>query len=106
MLGQIGLPGGGFGVGYGSMGTKGMRHAAAALRSIPTGNNPTGRFIPVSRIADMLLSPGEPYDFHGKRYTYPDIHMLLWGGGNPFHHHQDLNKLLRAWHNFLRFHTA
>jgi biotin/methionine sulfoxide reductase len=97
MLGQIGLPGGGFGVGYGSMGTKGMRRAPAALRSIPTGNNPTGRFIPVSRIADMLLSPGEAYDFNGKRYAYPDIHLLLWGGGNPFHHHQDLNKLLRAW---------
>jgi biotin/methionine sulfoxide reductase len=97
MLGQIGLPGGGFGVGYGSMGTKGMRRAPAALRSIPTGNNPTGRFIPVARIADMLLSPGEAYDFNGKRYTYPDIHMLLWGGGNPFHHHQDINKLLRAW---------
>lgn len=97
MLGQIGLPGGGFGVGYGSMGTKGMRLAPAALRSIPAGENPTKRFIPVSRIADMLLSPGEPYDFNGKRYTYPDVHMLLWGGGNPFHHHQDINKLLRAW---------
>ena len=97
MLGQIGLPGGGFGVGYGSMGTKGMRRAPAPLRAMPTGNNPTGRFIPVSRITDMLLSPGESYDFNGKRLTYPDIHMVMWGGGNPFHHHQDINKLLRGW---------
>jgi biotin/methionine sulfoxide reductase len=97
MLGQIGLPGGGFGVGYGAMGSKGMRRAPAMLPNLPAGENPTGRFIPVSRIADMLLLPGESYDFNGARYTYPDIHMVFWGGGNPFHHHQDLNKLLRAW---------
>ena len=97
MLGQIGLPGGGFGVGYGSMGTKGMRRAPAALRAMPAGENPTRSFIPVSRIADMLLSPGENYEFNGTRLTYPDIHMILWGGGNPFHHHQDINKLLRGW---------
>ena len=23
--------------------------------------------------------------------------MIWWAGGNPFHHHQDLNRLLRAW---------
>ena len=97
MLGQIGLPGGGFGVGYGSMGTKGMRRAPAPLRAMPAGNNPTGKYIPVSRITDMLLHPGESYDFNGKRLTYPDIRMVMWGGGNPFHHHQDLNKMLRGW---------
>lgn len=97
MLGQIGLPGGGFGIGYGSMGTKGGRRAPAPLRAVPTGDNPTGSFIPVSRIADMLLHPGETIDFDGRRITYPDIRMVLWGGGNPFHHHQDLNRLLRAW---------
>ena len=97
MLGQIGLPGGGFGVGYGSMGTKGMRRAPAPLRAVPTGANPVTRYIPVSRITDMLLSPGESYDFNGKRLTYPDIHMVIWAGGNPFHHHQDINKLLRGW---------
>ena len=37
------------------------------------------------------------YDFNGQRLTYPDIRMLMWGGGNPFHHHQDINKLLRGW---------
>lgn len=97
MLGQIGLPGGGFGVGYGSMGTKGIRHAPSVLRAVPAGNNPAGCFIPVSRITDMLLSPGASYDFNGLRLTYPDIHMVMWGGGNPFHHHQDINRLLRGW---------
>jgi len=97
MLGQIGLPGGGFGIGYGSMGTKGLRRAAFPLRAMPAGTNPTGSFIPVSRISDMLLSPGEAYDFNGQKRIYPDIRMVMWGGGNPFHHHQDLNKMLAGW---------
>lgn len=98
MLGQIGLPGGGFGIGYGSMGTKGGRQGPAPLRAMASGDNPTGSYIPVSRISDMLLSPGETIDFNGKRITYPDIRMIMWGGGNPFHHHQDINRLIKAWH--------
>ena len=37
------------------------------------------------------------YDFNGKHGTYPDIRLVYWAGGNPFHHHQDTNKLRRAW---------
>jgi len=29
--------------------------------------------------------------------TYPDTRLVYWCGGNPFHHHQDLNRLVRAW---------
>lgn len=97
MLGQIGLPGGGFGIGYGSMGTKGGRRAPAPLRPVPAGENPARSFIPVSRISDMLLRPGATIDYNGRRITFPDIRMMLWGGGNPFHHHQDINRLLEAW---------
>jgi len=53
--------------------------------------------IPVARIADMLLNPGASYAFNGRRYTFPDIRLVYWAGGNPFHHHQDLNRLQRAW---------
>jgi biotin/methionine sulfoxide reductase len=53
--------------------------------------------IPVARIADMLLDPGGSYEFNGRRETYPDIRLVYWAGGNPFHHHQDLNRLQRAW---------
>ena len=31
-----------------------------------------------------------------RRCTYPDIRLVYWAGGNPFHHHQDLNRLRRA----------
>ena len=53
--------------------------------------------IPVARIADMLLDPGASYEFNGRQYKYPDIRLIYWAGGNPFHHHQDLNRLQRAW---------
>jgi biotin/methionine sulfoxide reductase len=45
----------------------------------------------------MLLNPGSEVDFNGKRLTYPDIHAIYWCGGNPFHHHQDINRLLEGW---------
>jgi biotin/methionine sulfoxide reductase len=45
----------------------------------------------------MLLQPGEPFDFNGQKLTYPDIKLVYWAGGNPFHHHQDLNRLRRAF---------
>lgn len=54
-------------------------------------------FIPVARFADMLLSPGAPFDYDGKRYLYPDIRLVYWAGGNAFHHHQDINRLITAW---------
>ena len=97
MLGQIGLPGGGFGFGYGSMGGRGEPRENIPSVRMSFGKNPTGSFIPVARIADMMLHPGEEYDFNGERRTYPDIRMVYWCGGNPFHHHQDLNRLVKAW---------
>ncbi len=44
----------------------------------------------------MLLHPGEAFDYNGRRLTYPDIKLVYWAGGNPFHHHQDLSRLRRA----------
>jgi len=97
MLGQIGLPGGGYGFGYASVGGIGAPAAAVKWPSLPQGRNPVDEFIPVARIADMLLHPGEPYDYNGQSRIYPDIRAIYWAGGNPFHHHQDLNRLRRAW---------
>ena len=97
MLGQIGLPGGGFGHGYGSMGDVGDHGPEARLPYLSQGTNPVRTFIPVARIADMLLHPGEQYDYDGERLTYPDIRLVYWAGGNPFHHHQHLARLRRAF---------
>ncbi|EID80906.1 MULTISPECIES: molybdopterin-dependent oxidoreductase [Rhodococcus] len=96
MLGQVGLPGGGFGHGYGSMNEPGLAPVPYPLPTLPQGLNPVRDFIPVAAISDMLLNPGAPFDYDGQRLTFPDIRMLYWAGGNPFHHHQDIPRLRRA----------
>jgi len=97
MLGQIGLPGGGVGFGYGCLGGIGTPRARAVTPNLPVPSNPIKEFIPVARITDMLLNPGGTYDYNGETRTYPDTHLIYWGGGNPFHHHQDINRLLEGW---------
>ena len=96
MLGQIGLPGGGFGHGYGSMNEPGLPPLRFRLPSLPQGPNPVRTFIPVAAISDMLLHPGETFTYNGLTLTYPDIKCVYWAGGNPFHHHQNLPRLRRA----------
>ena len=97
MLGQIGLPGGGFGVGYGPVNLMGSPHPRYSGPTLPQGDNPVKEFIPVARFTDMLLHPGATFDYNGQRQAYPDIKFVYWAGGNPFHHHQDLNRLRQAW---------
>jgi biotin/methionine sulfoxide reductase len=97
MLGQIGLPGGGYNYALGSLAQYGRRLNAVALGALPQGRNGVPDFIPVARISDMLLNPGEAFDYNGRQLTYPHIRLVYWAGGNPFHHHQDLNRLRRAF---------
>ena len=97
ILGQVGLPGGGFGFGYGSMHGQGNPVTVYSAPALSAGSNPTGSFIPVARISDLLLNPGKTYAFDGEDRVYPDTRMIYWCGGNPFHHHQDLNRLIEAW---------
>jgi biotin/methionine sulfoxide reductase len=96
-LGQIGLPGGGYGYALGAIAYYGRQFNAAPVPTFPQGRNPVADFIPVARIADMLLKPGEEYRYNGQTRTYPKIKLVYWAGGNPFHHHQDLNRLRRAF---------
>ena len=58
MLGQIGLPGGGIGFGYGAIGGVGNPIKNFGGLSFPKGKNPITDYIPVARIAEMLNSPG------------------------------------------------
>jgi biotin/methionine sulfoxide reductase len=97
ILGQIGLPGGGFGFGYGSMNRMGQGRSPVAPLNRPVGRSPLVSFIPVARISDLLLHPGMTIDYNGQRITFPEIKLVYWCGGNPFHHHQDINRLVQAW---------
>ena len=96
-LGQIGLPGGGYAYALGAIAYYGRRNNAVPMPTLPQGRNGVAEFIPVARIADMLLNPGGTYRYNGKTRTYPDIRLVYWAGGNPFHHHQDLNRLRRGF---------
>ena len=68
------------------------------LPTLPQGRNGVPDFIPVARIADMLLQSRRARSTTtAGACTYPDIRLVYWAGGNPFHHHQDLNRLRRAF---------
>ena len=97
VIGQIGLPGGGVGLGYGATGAIGKGTPTQTLPRLGSPPNRVSSFIPVARIADCLLDPGGEFTYDGGRHTYPDIKLVYWSGGNPFHHHQDLRRLQQAW---------
>jgi biotin/methionine sulfoxide reductase len=97
VAGQIGKPGGGVTFGAASVGGMGMPQALIKPPVMPQGTKPNAGFIPVARIADMLLHPGAPFTYQAGVHHYPDVRLVYWAGGNPFHHHQDLARLERAW---------
>ncbi|MFO0003820.1 MAG: molybdopterin-dependent oxidoreductase, partial [bacterium] len=85
MLGQIGLPGGGFAFGHGSIhGVGNPRPAGAVGPEMPMGRNPAARSSPVARAVEMLENPGGEYTFCGTTNHSPDIRMIYGAGGNPF----------------------
>ena len=70
---------------------------ASPARACRRATNPVEAYIPVARLSDMLLNPGAAYDYNGAALTYPEIRLVYWAGGNAFHHHQDINRLIGAW---------
>ena len=96
MLGQIGLPGGGVGYGYGAVGLNGHPVGSRPSPS-SSGQEPGDRFHPGG--SDRRPSPPRRRGVRLQRQAahLPDTHLVYWAGGNPFHHHQDLNRLARAW---------
>ncbi|WP_299997211.1 molybdopterin-dependent oxidoreductase [uncultured Cedecea sp.] len=97
LLGQIGTPGGGLAFGYACTNLAGAGRVSFSGPRLPAGKNKVNSVIPVARLSDMLLHPGKEYEFDGQHLNYPDIRLVYWAGGNAFHHHQDLNRLVEAW---------
>ncbi len=96
MLGQIGQPGGGLQLGYpGGMGVP--SGTAPSVPGLSGVSNPVKDFVPVNMWTDLLLNPGKVLDYNGQKLTYPDIKMVMWAGGNPFHHGHDANRVVQAW---------
>ena len=97
LLGHIGQPGLGFSFGQCSTGGMGTPRVPLRAIALPAIRNPVDTAIPVALISDMLEKPGQEYDYNGARRRFPHIRLIYWAGGNPFHHHQNLNRFLAAW---------
>lgn len=106
MLGDIGLPGGGFSFGYiyndaGAPYSNGARMgslSASIKGSVPIHNKEytSTPYFPTSRIVDVIENPGLKTTYKGKEITYPDLKTLVVSGANPFSTHQDINRLVEA----------
>ncbi|ABC22088.1 trimethylamine-N-oxide reductase (cytochrome c) [Rhodospirillum rubrum F11] len=107
MVGQIGLPGGGFGLSYhyangGSPSATGpvlpaISDGSAAVKGAAWLAAGGAASIPVARVVDMLMNPGKEFDFNGTKAIYPDTKLIYWTGGNPFAHHQNRNRMVEAF---------
>ncbi|MBY8222279.1 trimethylamine-N-oxide reductase TorA [Vibrio fluvialis] len=110
MIGQIGLPGGGISYGhhYSGIGvpSTGFAGPGGFLRNLDQGAKPKwdnndfngySRTIPVARWIDAILEPGKKINHNGNTVTLPGFKMMVISGNNPWHHHQDRNKMKRAF---------
>lgn len=110
MAGQIGLPGGGISYGhhYSSIGvpSTGFAGPGGFPRNLDQGMKPKwdnndfngySRTIPVARWIDCLLEPGKEINYNGGKVKLPDFKMMVISGCNPWHHHQDRNRMKKAF---------
>ena len=110
MVGQIGLPGGGISYGhhYSSIGvpSTGFAGPGGFPRNLDQGMKPKwdnndfngySRTIPVARWIDCLLEPGKEINYNGGKVKLPDFKMMVISGNNPWHHHQDRNRMKKAF---------
>lgn len=103
MLGQIGLPGGGFNFAYHyeAQGSKtahfpGLEAISSSVKAKGEWDQRVIPTIPCARIVDCIQNPGKEIEFNGKKIKYPDFKLIYWAGGNPLHHHQDHNQLIKT----------
>ena len=97
MLGQIGLPGGGFGF---SMHYEGGGDAASGKRTVGGLSQGKGGAvnltIPASRMSDLINKPGQTVTYKGKVITYPKVEFMLSAGASPIGHQPNVNELIEA----------
>ena len=98
MVGQIGLPGGGFGF---AMHWAGAGQASSMQKGIPgmsQGGGDEVKFaIPASRMCDLILKPGETITYKGQNLTYPKVKLMYVAGCSPIGHQPNTNEILKAF---------
>ncbi|GAL05174.1 trimethylamine-N-oxide reductase [Photobacterium aphoticum] len=53
--------------------------------------------MPVARWIDAILEPGKEINYNGSKVILPDTKMLVVSGCNPWHHHQNRNRMKTAF---------
>ncbi|MCS5968259.1 molybdopterin-dependent oxidoreductase [Klebsiella variicola subsp. variicola] len=100
MLGQIGTPGGGFGLSYHFANGGNPTRRAAVLGSMQgsvAGGVDAVEKIPVARIVEALENPGQSISTTAWRVASPIFALSGGPAGPTFTHHQDTNRLIQAW---------
>jgi len=67
------------------------------VTGISAGPDLVNRTIPIATLSDAWMNPGKTIEYKGRTITYPDIRLVYVAGGNQFTHHQDTNRLIRAF---------
>jgi biotin/methionine sulfoxide reductase len=88
---------GGVGYGYASSAASVRLSISVSSPGISQLTRPIDSFIPWRASATCCSIPVTEFTYEGETRTYPDIKLVYWAGGNPYHHHQDLNRLSEAW---------
>lgn len=112
MLGDIGLPGGGISYAhhYSGLGepTTGAAGPGGFPRNLDPGMDPMhpnadfkgySSTIPVARWIEAIEEPGKVINYNGNKVTMPPIKMVVISGNNPWNHHQDHNRMKKAYYN-------
>ncbi len=76
---------------------RGVLRCSLPCRAACPGGTDAVDKIPVARIVEALENPGGAYQHNGMNRHFPDIRFIWWAGGANFTHHQDTNRLIRAW---------
>lgn len=112
MLGDIGLPGGGVSYAHHYSGIGELATGAAGPGGFPRNLDPGmtplhkstdfkgySSTIPVARWIEAIEEPGKVINYNGNKVTLPPIKMIVISGNNPWHHHQDHNRMKKAYYN-------
>ena len=94
---QIGLPGGGVGYGYTSSGRHRQWRVLGRM-AVNAGRAEPGRCVhPGLAHRRYAAHAGRGVRLQRTALRIPAYSLIYWAGGNPFHHHQDINRLIDAW---------
>jgi len=97
MIGQIGLPGGGFGFSLHYEGGGDPNSGKITVGGLSQGSgNEVNISIPASRMIDLINKPGQTVTYKGETITYPKVEFMLSAGISVIGCQPNINELIEA----------